>query len=162
VLSRFKKVSATSPGDISPNAATVEVDRTPRVLIIDDSVMVREMLSLTFRKAGYITDTARDGQDAWEKLTSGLPCDLILCDIEMPRMNGLELLGRIQEDKQLTKIPVAMITSRGAQKMQRLAAEKGAKGYFVKPYIEEALLESSQRLLRGEVLLDINALGADG
>ncbi|MEB3174611.1 MAG: hybrid sensor histidine kinase/response regulator [Cyanobacteriota bacterium] len=162
VLSRFKKVSATSPGEISPSAATVEVDRTPRVLIIDDSVMVREMLSLTFRKAGYITDTARDGQDAWEKLTSGLPCDLILCDIEMPRMNGLELLGRIQEDKQLTKIPVAMITSRGAQKMQRLAAEKGAKGYFVKPYIEEALLESSQRLLRGEVLLDINALGADG
>ncbi|MFN5515161.1 MAG: response regulator [Cyanobacteriota bacterium] len=162
VLSRFKKVSATSPGEISPSAATVEVDRTPRVLIIDDSVMVREMLSLTFRKAGYITDTARDGQDAWEKLTSGLPCDLILCDIEMPRMNGLELLGRIQEDKQLTKIPVAMITSRGAQKMQRLAAEKGAKGYFVKPYIEEALLESSQRLLRGEVLLDINALGNDG
>jgi len=159
VLSRFKKVSTTIPGDISPSAQTVEVDRTPRVLIIDDSVMVREMLSLTFRKAGYITETARDGQDAWEKLSSGLPSDLILCDIEMPRMNGLELLSRIQEDPYLAKIPVAMITSRGAQKMQRLAAEKGAKGYFVKPYIEEALLESSQRLLRGEVLLDINALG---
>ncbi|MBE9196555.1 response regulator, partial [Synechocystis sp. LEGE 06083] len=102
-----------------------------------------------------------DGQDAWEKLKSGLPCDLILCDIEMPRMNGLELLERIQEDANLSRIPVAMITSRGAQKMQRMAAEKGAKGYFVKPYIEETLLEASRRLMKGEVLLDLAALSAD-
>ncbi|MFM8294908.1 MAG: response regulator, partial [Microcystaceae cyanobacterium] len=137
------------------------MDVSPRVLIIDDSVMVREMLSLTYRKAGYDTEVARDGQDAWEKLRSGLPCDLILCDIEMPRMNGLELLSRLQDDPQLSRIPVAMITSRGAQKMQRLAAEKGAKGYFVKPYIEEALLEASQRLMAGEMLLDVNAIAED-
>jgi chemosensory pili system protein ChpA (sensor histidine kinase/response regulator) len=54
-----------------------------------------------------------------------------------------------------------MITSRGAQKMQRLAAEKGAKGYFVKPYIEDALLEASQRLMAGEVLLDVSVLAED-
>jgi chemosensory pili system protein ChpA (sensor histidine kinase/response regulator) len=76
-------------------------------------------------------------------------------------MNGLELLSRLQDDPQLSRIPVAMITSRGAQKMQRLAAEKGAKGYFVKPYIEEALLEASQRLMAGEMLLDVNALVED-
>jgi chemosensory pili system protein ChpA (sensor histidine kinase/response regulator) len=79
----------------------------------------------------------------------------------MPRMTGLELLSRLQDDPQLSWIPVAMITSRGAQKMQRLAAEKGAKGYFVKPYIEEALLEASQRLMAGEMLLDVNALVED-
>jgi chemosensory pili system protein ChpA (sensor histidine kinase/response regulator) len=158
-LSRFKKAKQTNPGQFPP--LQDEMDVSPRVLIIDDSVMVREMLSLTYRKAGYDTEVARDGQDAWEKLRSGLPCDLILCDIEMPRMNGLELLSRLQDDPQLSRIPVAMITSRGAQKMQRLAAEKGAKGYFVKPYIEEALLEASQRLMAGEMLLDVNALVED-
>jgi chemosensory pili system protein ChpA (sensor histidine kinase/response regulator) len=158
-LSRFKKAKQTNPGQFPP--LQDEMDVSPRVLIIDDSVMVREMLSLTYRKAGYDTEVARDGQDAWEKLRSGLPCDLILCDIEMPRMNGLELLSRLQDDPQLSWIPVAMITSRGAQKMQRLAAEKGAKGYFVKPYIEEALLEASQRLMAGEMLLHVNALVED-
>ena len=161
-ISRFKQNQAkqTIPGQQTPKPFDDE-DITPKVLIIDDSVMVREMLSLTYRKAGYQPEVARDGQDAWEKLRSGLLCDLILCDIEMPRMNGLELLDRIQEDPNLSKIPIAMITSRGAQKMQRLAAEKGAKGYFVKPYIEDALLEASQRLMAGEVLLDINVLAED-
>lgn len=161
ILSRFKKArgnfSEEAPTIVRSNPGTLR----STVLIIDDSVMVREMLSMTFKKADYHTETARDGQDAWEKLKSGLPCDLILCDIEMPRMNGLELLERIQEDANLSRIPVAMITSRGAQKMQRMAAEKGAKGYFVKPYIEETLLEASQRLIRGEVLLDLAALSAD-
>jgi len=161
-ISRFKQNQAkqTIPGQ-HPTKSFDDEDITPKVLIIDDSVMVREMLSLTYRKAGYQPEVARDGQDAWEKLRSGLLCDLILCDIEMPRMNGLELLDRIQEDPNLSKIPVAMITSRGAQKMQRLAAEKGAKGYFVKPYIEDALLEASQRLMAGEVLLDVSVLAED-
>lgn len=161
-ISRFKQNQAkqTAPGQAPPSSLNDE-DITPRVLIIDDSVMVREMLSLTYRKAGYHPEVARDGQEAWEKLRSGLLCDLILCDIEMPRMNGLELLDRIQEDPNLSKIPIAMITSRGAQKMQRLAAEKGAKGYFVKPYIEDALLEASQRLMAGEVLLDMSVLAED-
>ena len=147
--------------EVTPPKLEIPDVHAARVLIIDDSVMVREMLSLTFRKANYITETARDGQDAWEKLRSGLPCDLILCDIEMPRMNGIELLDRLHKDSELSQIPLAMITSRGSQKMQRLAAEKGAKGYFVKPYLEEALLEASQRLLAGEVLLDVNALVQD-
>ncbi len=128
------------------------------VLIIDDSVMVREMLSMSFTKAGYQVEQARDGQEAWEKLRGGLSCGLILCDIEMPRMTGLELLSRLQEDKALSQIPIAMITSRGAQKMQRIAAERGAKGYFVKPYIEEEILDSAKRLIAGEVMLEADSL----
>jgi chemosensory pili system protein ChpA (sensor histidine kinase/response regulator) len=148
----------------SPNATFVQGEPPPKppfrplVLIIDDSVMVREMLSLSFTKADYRIEQARDGQEAWEKLQGGLDCHLILCDIEMPRMNGLELLSRLQEDIRLSVIPVAMITSRGAQKMQNLAAEIGAKGYFVKPYIEEVLLDAAQRLIAGEVLLEKTTL----
>jgi chemosensory pili system protein ChpA (sensor histidine kinase/response regulator) len=160
-LSRFKKAKAAFRDEAPTMIENSQRTSRSTVLIIDDSVMVREMLSMTFKKADYHTETARDGQDAWEKLKSGLPCDLILCDIEMPRMNGLELLERIQDDPNISKIPIAMITSRGAQKMQRMAAEKGAKGYFVKPYIEETLLEASKRLMKGEVLLDLAALSAD-
>jgi chemosensory pili system protein ChpA (sensor histidine kinase/response regulator) len=71
----------------------------------------------------------------------------------MPCLNGLELLSRLQGDEQLQGIPVAMITLRGSQKMQHLAAAKGAKGYFVKPYIEEVLLSAAERLIAGEVLI---------
>lgn len=125
----------------------------PMVLIIDDSVVVREMLSMTFKKVGYKVEQARDGQDAWDKISDGLPCDIILCDIEMPRMNGLELLARIQQDEELSQIPVAMVTSRGAEKHRKIAADLGAKAYFTKPYLEEELLEASTRLIEGEVLL---------
>jgi chemosensory pili system protein ChpA (sensor histidine kinase/response regulator) len=138
---------------IDSNPANFLAQSNPLVLIVDDSVMVREMLAISFVKAGYRIEQARDGLEAWEKLRAGLACDLILCDIEMPRMNGLELLSRLQEDEQFQEIPVAMITSRGAQKMQNLAAAKGAKGYFVKPYIEDVLLSAAQRLIAGEVLI---------
>jgi chemotaxis protein histidine kinase CheA/ActR/RegA family two-component response regulator len=127
------------------------------VLIVDDSITVRELLSMTFNKAGYRVEQARDGQEAWDKLRSGLPCDLIFCDIEMPRMDGLELLSRIQKDETLNHLPVGMLTSRGADRHRQMAADLGAKGYFTKPYLEEALLEAAQRMMKGEVLLQANA-----
>ncbi len=126
---------------------------TPLVLIIDDSVVVREMLSMTFKKAGYQVEQARDGQDAWDKMTGGLACDVILCDIEMPRMNGLELLARMQQEENLAKIPVAMVTSRGAEKHRKIASDLGAKAYFTKPYLEEELLKATKGLIAGQVLL---------
>jgi chemotaxis protein histidine kinase CheA/ActR/RegA family two-component response regulator len=125
----------------------------PLVLIIDDSITVREMLSMTFSKAGYRIEQARDGQEAWEKLRSGLPCNIIFCDIEMPRMTGLELLDRLQKDEVLKELPIAMLTSRGADRHRQMAAQLGANGYFTKPYQENSLLEAAARMLKGEVLL---------
>ena len=133
---------------------TVEEDVAvdPTVLIVDDSITVRELLSLTFAKVGYRVEQAKDGQDAWEKLRAGLPCDMIFCDIEMPRMDGLDLLSRLQKDSRLKEIPVAMLTSRGADRHRQSAIQLGAKGYFTKPYLEEELLSASKRLLAGETL----------
>jgi chemotaxis protein histidine kinase CheA/ActR/RegA family two-component response regulator len=133
---------------------TVEEDVAvdPTVLIVDDSITVRELLSLTFAKVGYRVEQAKDGQDAWEKLRAGLPCDMIFCDIEMPRMDGLDLLSRLQKDSRLKDIPVAMLTSRGADRHRQSAIQLGAKGYFTKPYLEEELLSASKRLLAGETL----------
>jgi chemotaxis protein histidine kinase CheA/CheY-like chemotaxis protein len=129
-----------------------EVAADPTVLIVDDSITVRELLSLTFAKVGYRVEQAKDGQDAWEKLRAGLPCDMIFCDIEMPRMDGLDLLSRLQKDARLKDIPVAMLTSRGADRHRQSAIQLGAKGYFTKPYLEEELLSASKRLLAGETL----------
>jgi chemotaxis protein histidine kinase CheA/DNA-binding response OmpR family regulator len=126
----------------------------PVVLIIDDSVTVRELLSMTFRNAGYRVEQARDGQEAWDKLSNGLECDLAFCDIEMPRMNGLELLSQLQKDEKLSALPIAMLTSRGAQKMRNIAASRGANGYFVKPYVEDDLLKAAKRMMNGETLIE--------
>jgi CheY-like chemotaxis protein len=123
------------------------------VLIVDDSLMIREMLSETFTRAGYHIEQACDGLDAWEKLNAGLFCDLILCDIEMPRMNGLELLSHLQQDKKLSAIPFAVLTSYTDRKIREQAIERGAKGYFLKPHIETVLVESAERLLAGDFLL---------
>lgn len=139
------------PLEIEPQA----ID--PTVLIVDDSITVRELLSMTFNKAGYRVEQARDGQEAWEKMRSGLPCDLVFCDIEMPRMDGLELLSRMQKDPQLTTLPIAMLTSRGADKHRQMAIQMGASGYFTKPYLEESLLEAAGRMLKGEKLVSLKA-----
>lgn len=137
---------------IVPEAGAVKID--PTVLIVDDSITVRELLSITFNKAGYRVEQARDGQEAWDKLRSGLPCDIVFCDIEMPRCDGLELLSRIQKDPYLNHLPIAMLTSRGADKHRQMAIQLGASGYFTKPYLEEALLEAAGRMLKGEKLVN--------
>jgi chemotaxis protein histidine kinase CheA/CheY-like chemotaxis protein len=130
---------------------TVE-QRESMVLIVDDSITVRELLSLTFKRAGYRVEQARDGQEAWDKLRAGLPCDIVFCDIEMPRMDGLEFLSRVQKDVALSKVPVAMLTSRGSDRHRQIASQLGASGYFIKPYLEEALLDAAKRMIKGEVL----------
>lgn len=133
------------------------VKTEPLVLIVDDSITVRELLSMTFTKSGYRVEQARDGQEAWDKMRSGLPCDIVFCDIEMPKMDGLELLDRMHKDEVLSKLPIAMLTSRGADRHRQIAAERGARGYFTKPYLEDVLLDAAQRMIKGEVMLHVNA-----
>lgn len=139
--------------DTVPPMEEVPVQTEPTVLIVDDSITVRELLSMSFNKVGYRVEQARDGQEAWEKLRSGLPCDLVFCDIEMPRMDGLELLSRMQKDHALSHVPIAMLTSRGADRHRQMAIDLGAKGYFTKPYLEEVLLDAAQRMLNGESMV---------
>jgi chemotaxis protein histidine kinase CheA/CheY-like chemotaxis protein len=145
----------SQPDDELPAVAEVQTKAEPTVLIVDDSITVRELLSMSFNKVGYRVEQARDGQEAWEKLRSGLPCDLVFCDIEMPRMDGLELLSRMQKDSALSQIPIAMLTSRGADRHRQMAVDLGAKGYFTKPYLEEMLLDAAQRMLNGENMVKL-------
>lgn len=113
-----------------------------RFLVIDDSANVRRLLALTLEKAGYEVAQARDGQDAIEKLETGLIIDSIVCDIEMPRMDGYSFLSKLRALPQYADVPVTMLTSRSGEKHRSLAMDLGATAYFSKPYQERSLLKS--------------------
>ncbi len=112
------------------------------ILIVDDSINVRRFLALTLEKGGYQVEQAKDGQDGLEKLQSGLSVQAVICDIEMPRVDGYGFLGRVKSNEELKNIPVAMLTSRSSDKHRKLAMQLGARAYFSKPYNEQELLRT--------------------
>jgi chemosensory pili system protein ChpA (sensor histidine kinase/response regulator) len=117
------------------------------ILIIDDSINVRRFLALTLEKAGYVVEQAKDGQDALEKLQVGLKVQAVICDIEMPRVDGYGFLGRVKSSNDLKNIPVAMLTSRSSEKHRQLAMQLGARAYFSKPYNEQELLRTLEEII---------------
>lgn len=117
-----------------------------RVLIVDDSINVRRFLALTLERAGYQVAQAKDGQDALDKLAAGLTVQAVICDIEMPRLDGYELLTRLKSTPDWQGIPVAMLTSRSSEKHRRLALKLGATAYFSKPYNEQSLLQALEKM----------------
>ncbi|MGB3294540.1 MAG: hybrid sensor histidine kinase/response regulator [Phormidesmis sp.] len=125
-----------------PGMLDQRVRRHARFLVIDDSVNVRRLLSLLLEKAGYAVEQAEDGQAALEKLEAGLEVDSIVCDVEMPQMDGYGFLTRLRSLPTHKNTPVTLLTSRSGDKPRQLAMDLGATAYFSKPYQERALLES--------------------
>ena len=118
-----------------------------KILIVDDSINVRRYLALTLEKGGYQVEQAKDGQDGLEKLENGLQVQGVICDIEMPRMDGYSFLERINANRELRNIPVIMLTSRSSNKHRQLAMKLGAKAYFSKPYNEQELLQTLAEII---------------
>lgn len=117
------------------------------VMVVDDSPSIRHMTSRVIRDAGWDVVTAKDGVEAIEILgrSARMP-DVILTDIEMPRMGGFDLASAISDDPRTNEIPVVVITSRTAEKHRERARERGVAEYLVKPYVESELIEMVQRL----------------
>jgi chemosensory pili system protein ChpA (sensor histidine kinase/response regulator) len=107
--------------------------------VVDDSLTVRRVTQRLLLREGYRVSTAKDGLEALERLAEERPA-VLLSDIEMPRMDGFDLLRNVRADERLAGLPVVMITSRTAQKHRDLAAELGADHYLGKPYGEDELL----------------------
>ncbi|MEG4271761.1 MULTISPECIES: hybrid sensor histidine kinase/response regulator [unclassified Microcoleus] len=126
--------------------------RSPQILVVDDSYTIRQLLSLTLTRARYRVVQAKDGVDALEKLQNGLDCSLAIVDIEMPRMDGFELLRSIRSTQRFAKIPVAMLTSRSGAKHRQMAMELGANQYFTKPYSEAQLLQAIPKLIHHSII----------
>jgi chemotaxis protein histidine kinase CheA len=121
-------------------------ERRVRVLVCDDSVSVRRVVAMALERQGWEIVQARNGHEALAVLATG-PIDLALLDIEMPQMDGYTLLERLRADEHHARLPVAMLTSRGADKHRERAFQLGANAYLVKPYQEEHLLETLRQLL---------------
>ena len=134
------------PPASSPKPPVVTGDRHLTILVVDDSINVRRFLALTLEKAGYQVAQAKDGQDALDKLSAGLTVQAVVCDIEMPRLDGFGFLARFKADSTFEQIPVTMLTSRSGEKHRQLAMSLGATAYFSKPYNEQALLQTLKQL----------------
>ena len=122
-----------------PRAPVAVVATQPLVMIVDDSLTVRKITSRLLQREGFAVTTAKDGVDALQLLGEQIP-DVILLDIEMPRMDGFEFAKTIKGDPKFVNIPIIMITSRTAEKHRSRAAELGVDMYLGKPYQEDELL----------------------
>jgi chemosensory pili system protein ChpA (sensor histidine kinase/response regulator) len=130
----------TAPLPPQPGSAEAAPARqAPLVLVVDDSLTVRRVTQRLLVREGYRVALAKDGLDAIEKLAEERPV-IVLSDIEMPRMDGFDLVRNMRADARLCDLPVIMITSRIAQKHRDHAAELGVDHYLGKPYSEEDLL----------------------
>ena len=122
------------------------VHRTPQIMVVDDSITIRKVTQRMLSRHGMETLLAKDGVDAVTQLQENVP-DLILLDIEMPRMDGYELATHVKNNERLKHVPIIMITSRSGIKHREKAKEIGVERYLGKPYQEEALMKNIQEML---------------
>lgn len=131
--------SPASDDDAPVLPTSAAIPTQPTVMVVDDSLTVRKITGRLLEREGFRVVTAKDGVDALEQLLTVKP-DVIIADIEMPRMDGFDLTRNIRADAKLKAVPIIMITSRTADKHKRYAEEIGVNHYLGKPYDEDILL----------------------
>jgi chemotaxis protein histidine kinase CheA/ActR/RegA family two-component response regulator len=119
----------------------------PRALIADDSLSVRRALTQLLKDAGFEVQAVRDGLEALGEINRAKP-DVLLVDLEMPKLNGLEVSSFVRQTDGLKDIPIIMITSRSGERHQQMATEAGVSQLMTKPYSDDFLLASIERLIR--------------
>ncbi|HET7359852.1 MAG TPA: response regulator, partial [Rhodanobacteraceae bacterium] len=137
-------VEAAAPAPVVQKAENAR----PLVMVVDDSITMRKVSSRVLERNDFDVSTAKDGLDAVEKLQERVP-DLMLLDIEMPRMDGYELAIHMKNDPRLKDVPIIMITSRSGEKHRQRALDIGVERYLGKPYQEAELIAQIRELLSG-------------
>jgi two-component system chemotaxis sensor kinase CheA len=141
---RHRAVPGPAEAPSTPRATSL---RRGSILVVDDALTVRELQRSILERAGYEVRTADDGVDALARLAEH-PSDLVLTDVEMPRMDGFALVEAIRAQPSLSTIPVVVLTSRASDEDRRRGLEAGADGYIVKSAFDESsLLDAVGRLL---------------
>ena len=121
-----------------------------RILVVEDSATVREVEQRLLAQAGYAVQTAVDGRDGWNALCQA-PYDLVLTDLDMPRMNGFELIARIRSEPQWSTLPIVVVSYKDRQEDRQRALDLGANFYLSKSSFEdESLLKAIERLFYPE------------
>jgi two-component system chemotaxis response regulator CheY len=116
-----------------------------KVLVVDDSETIRQQVKQALVAAGCEIVEAVDGVDGLEKLRAIADLDMVLCDVNMPRMNGLDMIAEVQRTG--PKIPILMLTTEGQPSLIKRAREAGAKGWIVKPFKPELLVAAVMKLI---------------
>ena len=131
---------------MSGTTQTTEAAALPLALVVDDSLSARRALAQLLSDSGFEVLTARDGMEAVETLEKTYP-DILFVDLEMPRMNGIELTMHVRSKPRTAKVPVIMITSRSTVKHRQQAESAGVNAYITKPFAEDMVLEHTRNLL---------------
>jgi chemosensory pili system protein ChpA (sensor histidine kinase/response regulator) len=126
---------------VAPAAPAVAARRVPVVMVVDDSITMRKVTGRVLERNNMEVMTAKDGVDAVEKMAERVP-DLVLLDIEMPRMDGYEVAQNMKSDPRLKDVPIIMITSRTGEKHRQRAMDIGVDRYLGKPYQEPELMRN--------------------
>lgn len=137
---RLVTAHAQSQGTVPAAPVVEEAPQAPLIMVVDDSLTVRRVTQRLLERVGLRVLLAKDGLDAMEKLSGDELPAVVLSDIEMPRMDGFDLVRNMRADSRLAGLPVIMITSRIAQKHRDYAAQLGVDHYLGKPYDEEHVL----------------------
>lgn len=139
---------AAAPADLSDEAApppTSEESMTKRIMTIDDSKTMRDMLMLTLAEAGFDVLQAVDGQDGLDKL-EGEQVDVVITDINMPRMDGYEVIRQLRKKPAFRSTPILVLTTESEAEKRNMARDAGATGWLVKPFDPERLIETVRKV----------------
>ena len=115
------------------------------VLIVDDSQTVRQQVNLALSQAGFTAVEAADGLQGVSRIEAG-GIDCVICDVNMPNMNGIEMVEKVKSDGRFTSLPIVMLTTEGAMELIQKAKKAGASGWIVKPFKADLLIAAVRKL----------------
>jgi two-component system chemotaxis response regulator CheY len=112
------------------------------ILVVDDSCAVRQHVSIVLKRAGFAMAEAADGREGLAMVDSGRQIDMVICDINMPNMNGLEMVEKLKGKAENKSLPILMLTTEGQASLVRRARQAGAVGWIVKPFDAKQLVQT--------------------
>lgn len=117
-----------------------------KILVVDDSTSVRQQVSAVLSGAGFEVAEAVDGCDGLEIITKNPDFAAVICDVNMPRMNGVEMVEKVRENGANARLPILMLTTEGQPALIQRAKKAGAKGWIVKPFKPDLLIATIRKL----------------
>ena len=117
-----------------------------KILVVDDSNTIRQQVGMCLSSAGYAVVEASDGQEGLKVIESTPDIAMVICDVNMPNMNGIEMLEAVQKAGKMGKPPIVMLTTEGQPGLIKRAKGAGAKGWIVKPFKPDMLIAAAKKL----------------
>jgi two-component system, chemotaxis family, chemotaxis protein CheY len=119
------------------------------ILVIDDSGTVRQQVTMALKQAGFETAQAADGREGLAMIDANRTIAMVICDVNMPNMNGLEMVEKVKSKPENKSLPILMLTTEGQPALIKRAKEAGAVGWIVKPFNATQLVQTAKHLTGG-------------